>query len=107
MLTVRQAAQRLAISSSKLYQLAAERKTAHYRLGGKIVFAESDIDAFLLSCGVEPAAAARARTASKGTFQHLNAQRLAVAWRDQGVELSARPRPASAAGAGPGAGKPT
>ena len=56
MLTVKQAATRLGISASKLYQLVSERAVAHYKVGGKLLFGESDLDAYLESCrvGVAP-----------------------------------------------------
>jgi excisionase family DNA binding protein len=85
MLTVKEAAKRLGISQSKLYQLVSERKIAHYRVGGKIVFAEADLDAYLESCRVEAGGVARApRRPSGGLFKHLDSQRLAEAWRRQG-----------------------
>lgn len=51
-MTVVEAARRIGISPSKLYQLAAARAIAHYRVGGKIVFFEADVDAYLASCRV-------------------------------------------------------
>ncbi len=51
-MTVVEASRKIGISASKLYQLAAARKIAHYRVGGKIVFAEDDISEFLQSCRV-------------------------------------------------------
>ncbi len=84
MLPVKQAAKRLGISQSKLYQLASERKIAHYRVGGKIVFAESDLDAYLDSCRVE-AGGRPPRRPSGGLFKNLDPVRLAEAWRNQGV----------------------
>ncbi|HZL38112.1 MAG TPA: helix-turn-helix domain-containing protein [Tepidisphaeraceae bacterium] len=50
--SVKAAAQRLGVSVSKLYQLAASRKISHYRIGGKILFSEADVDAYLASCRV-------------------------------------------------------
>jgi len=51
-MTVAEAAKRIGISASKLYQLAAARAISHYRVGGKIVFSEADVDAYLESCRV-------------------------------------------------------
>jgi excisionase family DNA binding protein len=51
-MTVAEAAKQIGISASKLYQLVAARAIAHYRVGGKIVFAKADIDAYLASCRV-------------------------------------------------------
>jgi excisionase family DNA binding protein len=50
--TVAEAAKKIGISSSKLYQLAAARAISHYRIGGKIVFFEADVEAYLASCRV-------------------------------------------------------
>ena len=64
-MTVAQAAKRIGISPSKLYQLTAARAIAHYRVGGKILFSDADVDAYLTSCRVgavtAPVAAPRAR----------------------------------------------
>ena len=84
MLPVKLAAKRLGISQSKLYQLAADRKIAHYRVGGKIVFAEADLDAYLDSCRIE-AGGVSSRRPSGGLFKNLDPDRLAAAWRRQGV----------------------
>lgn len=51
-MTVAEAAKKIGISSSKLYQLAAARVISHYRVGGKILFSEADVDAYLASCRV-------------------------------------------------------
>lgn len=51
-MTVKEAAKRIGISASKLYQLVGARVISHYRVGGKIVFAEADIDAYLATCRV-------------------------------------------------------
>ena len=37
-LNVGEAARRIGISPSKVYQLASARRISHYRIGGKIVF---------------------------------------------------------------------
>jgi excisionase family DNA binding protein len=51
-MTVTEAAKRLQISGSKLYQLVAKRLITHYRIGGKIVFFEDDLAAYLATCRV-------------------------------------------------------
>jgi excisionase family DNA binding protein len=51
-MTVKDAAQRIGISASKLYQLVAGRRIAFYRVGGKIIFAEADVEAYLAACRV-------------------------------------------------------
>ena len=51
-MTVTEASKRIGISPSKLYQLVANRKIAHYRVGGKIIFHDDDIAAFLAGCRI-------------------------------------------------------
>jgi excisionase family DNA binding protein len=51
-MTVAEASKKIGVSASKLYQLVAARRIAYYRIGGKIVFAETDVDTFLASCRV-------------------------------------------------------
>jgi excisionase family DNA binding protein len=46
-LSVLQAAERLNVSRFTLRRWIRERRVAHYRLGRRVVLAESDIDAFL------------------------------------------------------------
>ena len=53
LLTVKEAAQRLGISRSKLYTMAASREIAHYKIGGKILFGEEQLQEFLAGCRVE------------------------------------------------------
>lgn len=85
MFSVKEAAKRLGISQSKLYQLVSLRKIAHYRVGGKIVFAEADLAAYLDGCRIEAGEVARTpRRPSGSVFKHLDPERLAEAWRRQG-----------------------
>ena len=51
-MTVAQAAKQIGISESKLYQLVAARAIAHFRVGGKILFSDADVEAYLESCHV-------------------------------------------------------
>jgi len=51
-MTVAEAAKRIGVSASKLYQLVAARRIAHYRIDGKIVFSEEDVASYLESCHV-------------------------------------------------------
>lgn len=53
MLTVKEAAQRLSISRSKLYQKVERREIAHYRIDGKILFSDEQVEEFLAGCRVE------------------------------------------------------
>lgn len=57
-MTAKQAAERLGISKSLLYQLVAEKRLPHRRIGGKgrrgkIVIEEEDVRAFMEGCKVE------------------------------------------------------
>ena len=53
MRSVKQAAEHLGVSASKIYQLASSRKIPFYRVGGKILFTDQDLAAYLASCRVE------------------------------------------------------
>lgn len=58
MLTPAEAAERVGISLSLIYQLCAEKRLPHYRIGGdgrrgKVLIDEADLDAFLISCRVD------------------------------------------------------
>ena len=85
-MSVRQAASRLGISASKLYELVARRGISHYRIGGKLLFDPADLDAYLASCRIE--ASQPVKTRPPGLFKHLDASRLAKAWAERGVEPS-------------------
>ena len=57
-LSVKQAAERVGVSESMIYQWCHERRLAHLRLGtggsrGKILIEEADLDAFLMASKVE------------------------------------------------------
>jgi len=71
MINVKNAAQRLGISQSKLYQLINMRCIAHYRIGGKVVFSETDIDAYLVSCRVGAAATVATAPHAHVKLKHL------------------------------------
>jgi excisionase family DNA binding protein len=51
-MTVEQAAKKIGISVSKMYQLVSARAVSFYRVGGKIILSEADVDAYLASCRV-------------------------------------------------------
>ena len=56
LLTVKEVAERLNVSPACVYQLVAEHKIAHVRIGcgrGAIRITESDLQAFLQGCRVE------------------------------------------------------
>lgn len=60
-MSVAEAAKRIGISASKLYQLVAARRVSHARVDGKIILSDQDIAEFLASCrvaAVAPVAAA-------------------------------------------------
>ena len=84
MFSVKEAAKRLGISQSKLYQLVSLRQIAHYRVGGKIVFADADLVAYLDSCRVETGEVGPHRPTG-GVFTNLDPARLSRAWKRQGV----------------------
>ena len=54
--TVKQCARRLAVSTSVVYRLVELRQISHFRVGGKILFSEGDLAAYLESCrvGISP-----------------------------------------------------
>jgi len=55
MKNVKEAVKVLGISQSKLYEFVAARRIAHYRIGGKILFADEDLAVYLQGCRVERA----------------------------------------------------
>jgi excisionase family DNA binding protein len=61
MSTVKMVAGRLGISPSKLYQMVARREIPHYRIGGKILLSEEDVQEYLASCEVKKAEASKAK----------------------------------------------
>lgn len=71
-MTVKEAAKRIGISASKLYQLAAAGRIGHYRVGGKIIFSDADVDAFLASCRVGVATHPVATPRTRPRLKHLN-----------------------------------
>jgi excisionase family DNA binding protein len=83
LLTVHDAAKVMNASKSLVYQLVAERKITTYKIGhGAIRFRLEDLLEYLEQCRVEAGGAARLPTRSGSvTFQHLDASRLAEAWR--------------------------
>jgi excisionase family DNA binding protein len=83
MLTVKQGSQRLGVSLSKMYEIIARQKIAHYRIEGKIMLSEEDLDSYLKSCRIE--AGARTPARSPQVYRHLNPSRLAKAWKERGV----------------------
>ena len=49
---ITEAAKKIGISTSMLYQMVAKRQIAFYRVGGRIIFSEDDITSFLAGCRV-------------------------------------------------------
>ena len=70
-MTVNEAARRIGISASKVYQLVGARRIAHYRIGGKIIFSELDIASYLESCHVGTAAPVAAVPHVRPKLKHL------------------------------------
>ena len=81
MLSVKNAAAALGISASKLYALVQEHAIPHFRIGGKILFDSEDVETWKQSRRVGVAKFNPTPTA----FTQLKPQRLADAWRKQGV----------------------
>lgn len=73
-MTIAEASIKIGISSSKLYQLVAARQIAHYRIGGKIVFSEQDVVAYLQSCRVGAVAPVAAAPHMRVKLKHLSLQ---------------------------------
>lgn len=84
-LTVFQVARMLAVSKSLVYELAAAGKLASYKIGKNAIrFHPDDVAQYLRGCRTKVRRSKPA--ASPGTiFKHLDAARLAKAWREQGV----------------------
>ncbi len=70
-MTVAEAADKIGISASKLYQLVAARRIPHYRVGGKILFSEADIAAYLESCRVGAIAPVATASRAQIRLKHL------------------------------------
>ena len=74
-MTVGEAAKKIGVSCSKLYQLVAARQIAHYRVGGKIIFSEDDITAFLVCCRVSATPTASILQPPRLKLKHINLSR--------------------------------
>lgn len=78
-LTVQQAATRAGVCVNLVYNWCQSRRLAHYRLGGegrrgRILIDDSDLEAFLQACLIEPAVAVSPSTAPhdrKPTLKHI------------------------------------
>jgi excisionase family DNA binding protein len=62
-MTVREVAKRIGVCASLVYGLIQSRMLAHYRVGGKgkrgrILVDETDLEAYLQACRVDPQTAA-------------------------------------------------
>ena len=55
LLRISEAAELLRLSKSKVYQLVENQKIPHYRLDGRIVFSEEQIEKYLAQHTVEAA----------------------------------------------------
>jgi len=71
MLSVKAAARRLGISSSTLYQLVARRRIAHFRVGGKLLLDELDLNAFRAACRVAAAPSQSRVAAPPPRLKHI------------------------------------
>jgi excisionase family DNA binding protein len=84
MLRVAEVAQCLGISQALVYQLLAEGRIAHFRLGmgrGTIRIRSEDVDAYLAACRVSKSKGRESSTPKPTVpFLHLDAKKLANAW---------------------------
>lgn len=86
LLTVAQVAEFLSVSESLIYRLASDGEIPCYRIGkGALRFREQDIESYLASHLHGKERTRRPGKTSGPVFKHLDASRLAAAWRDQGV----------------------
>jgi excisionase family DNA binding protein len=86
LLTVSDVADFLSVSESLVYRLASDGEIPCYRIGkGALRFRMDDIETYLSSRLHGKAKTRRPRMASGPVFKHLDAARLAEAWREQGV----------------------
>jgi excisionase family DNA binding protein len=67
MLTVRELAERLRVSSDLVYRMVGRRKISYYRIGGSIRFSEQHIAEYLESVECQP----QATHAPRRTYSHL------------------------------------
>ena len=70
MLTVKEVAERLNLSSSKVYQLVSEGRLSHHRFDGAIRFAEEQIQDYLEETRQEPVPRQR-KTDPRPRLKHL------------------------------------
>jgi len=86
LLTVQQVAERLSISQSLAYRLVADGKLRAYRIGkGTLRFSEEMLCEYLSSCELHQGNRRTRTSSGSPVFKHLDASRLAAAWREQGV----------------------
>src|SRR4051812_19722986 len=91
--TVRQVAERLRVSTATVYQLCADQKLPHFRVGagrGTIRIREEDLEDFLRRAMVQPKGPDVPRPSPPASthgpiFTSLDGDRLLDAWRRQGV----------------------
>jgi len=55
LLSIQQAANLLSVSKTKVYQLVEDRKIPHYRLDGRVLFSEEQLEEYLGKHVVEAA----------------------------------------------------
>jgi excisionase family DNA binding protein len=65
-MSVKDAASKLGVSPSKVYELVSQRRLAHYRIGGKILFEDADVEAYRQSCRVGTATAGKPVVCHRG-----------------------------------------
>ena len=72
---ITEAAKKIGVSASKLYQLVAARQITHYRVGGTIIFSEADIASFLDGCRVPATPAANIPQPPRLKLKHIRLSR--------------------------------
>jgi excisionase family DNA binding protein len=70
-MTVAQAAKHIGISASKMYGLIAAREVSFYRVGGKIILLQADIDAYLARCHVAAVAPVATVPRARLSLKHI------------------------------------
>ena len=74
-MTITEASKHIGVSPSTLYQLVAARKIAHFRVGGKIILHEDDIDAFMAGCHVAVSSIQSTIQTPRLKLKHINLSR--------------------------------
>jgi excisionase family DNA binding protein len=87
LLTVAKVAELLSVSPSLVYRLKDDGEIPCYRIGrGAIRFSKEDVERYLAARRIgKVQRPAQGMVPSTAVFKHLDASRLAAAWREKGV----------------------